>query len=78
MKGAGESAPGSAGGNFVAIEIDAAKAGACEAHGRDGGDVDAFMLAYEARDAAADIDANGVIDANDLAAFFDRWAAGSC
>jgi hypothetical protein len=44
--------------------------------GVDGGDIDAFFIAWESSDPQADINQDGGIDGTDIGVFFDRWEAG--
>ena len=46
--------------------------------GVDGGDVEAFFVAWEAGDEDADINADGGVDGADVEAFFLLWEAGGC
>ncbi|MBX3410266.1 MAG: matrixin family metalloprotease [Phycisphaeraceae bacterium] len=46
--------------------------------GVDGGDVEAFFLAWEAGDPAADVNGDGGIDGGDVETFFVAWEAGGC
>ena len=44
--------------------------------GTDGQDIEAFLIAWEASDAAADLNCDGGIDGQDIEAFFTCWEAG--
>jgi len=44
----------------------------------DGGDVEAFFLAWEAADSAADVNQDGGVDGGDVETFFRAWEAGEC
>jgi len=46
--------------------------------GIDGGDVEAFFLAWEAAEALSDVNQDGGIDGADVEAFFVLWEAGGC
>ncbi|MBL8999823.1 MAG: hypothetical protein JNK25_01650 [Phycisphaerae bacterium] len=46
--------------------------------GVDGGDVEAFFLAWESAEASADVNRDGGIDGGDVEFFFVRWEAGGC
>ncbi|MBX3409535.1 MAG: hypothetical protein KF859_06575 [Phycisphaeraceae bacterium] len=46
--------------------------------GVDGGDVEAFYLAWEAADPSADVNRDGGVDGNDVEVFFIAWQAGGC
>ncbi len=46
--------------------------------GVDGGDVEAFFVAWEAGDESADVDQSGGIDGGDVETFFRAWEAGGC
>ena len=46
--------------------------------GVDGGDLEAFFLAWEAADNAADVNQDGGIDGADVETFFIAWQAGGC
>jgi hypothetical protein len=46
--------------------------------GIDGGDIEAFFVAWEAGDGAADVNEDGGIDGGDVQEFFTLWEAGGC
>ncbi|MEY3229949.1 MAG: hypothetical protein RL689_36 [Planctomycetota bacterium] len=46
--------------------------------GVDGGDVDAFFVAWESGDSAADVNQDGGVDGGDIDVFFAAWEAGGC
>lgn len=46
--------------------------------GVDGGDVEAFFLAWESADESADVNRDGGVDGNDVEVFFVAWEAGEC
>ncbi|MBS0198234.1 MAG: DNRLRE domain-containing protein [Planctomycetes bacterium] len=46
--------------------------------GVDGGDVEAFFLAWEAGDASTDVNSDGGVDGADVEVFFIAWEAGGC
>lgn len=46
--------------------------------GVDGGDIEAFFIAWEASDPLADANYDGGIDGADVQAFFEVWEAGGC
>jgi len=46
--------------------------------GIDGGDVEAFVLAWQGADPRADVNFDGGIDGSDAAAFFEAWESGDC
>ena len=46
--------------------------------GVDGGDIDAFFVAWEGGDSAADVNQDGGVDGNDVDTFFVAWENGGC
>jgi len=46
--------------------------------GIDGGDVEAFFVAWKAGEGAADVNADGGVDGADVETFFVAWEAGGC
>ena len=46
--------------------------------GIDGGDIEAFFVAWEAGDGSADVNGDGGIDGGDVQEFFTLWEAGGC
>ena len=46
--------------------------------GVDGGDVDAFFVAWEGGDSAADVNQDGGVDGGDVDVFFVAWENGGC
>jgi len=46
--------------------------------GIDGQDVEAFFIAWQVGDSAADVNRDGGVDGGDVEAFFVRWQRGEC
>lgn len=75
------SGDGQGGGNFQLIfEVEAP---ACAADfnadgGVDGGDVEAFFIAWQGAEPVADVNADGGVDGHDVESFFLVWSVGGC